>query len=661
MSGVRLTDEQCLDRLRAYKKFGSLKAASEATGLGRQAIRQGVDEARRRKLDAEDDGLELPDFPADDLPIDRILDMMEERSQLRMQSYEAHTWFPVKVKDTKAIGILWFGDPHLDDNGCDIRLIRRYADLCRATDGLYGANIGDSSNNWSGRLAALYAKQDTSKKTAKRLVEWFMLDSGIKLRLLGNHDCVTPDHEVLTKRGWVKLPDVRSDDNVLGHNERTGHAEWQSINEIVQFPYKGKLAHYSTNTVSIVCTSNHRFLSKVKGGNFKYRHQFELPDDVSIITASHDGAEGCGLSEDKIRLAALVLTDGGISKHGYVSIYQSKPEVCDVLEGLLSRLNLSYSKNSRVPRCTHINGVELKSKKTAHHYILTASASKAAWYVSKTIVSWMYKMNDAEMSTFMRAICLGDGSIKKNGDTDKVGWAVNGAKKELEALQALLVCKGWSASMYTDPRGGARLNVFRKSVRRLVGPPKYVDYDGDVWCLRVPLSNFMVRHDGRAHFTGNSWGDGADILALMAAKHKTQRIVCHDWEARFILQFKNGCEIRVNAAHDFPGNSMWNPLHGTVKAAKFGDKIDLLVCGHRHNWAVASWEMAAQGNIPVMIRVKGFKTYDNYAQRLGHYEQREGSAILTVIDPNATTKAGRVQAFADVEAGVEFLKWLRSR
>lgn len=347
MVGTKISDEQCLERFRAYRRFGSIKAAAEATGMNRQAIKLGVDEAKARGLDHEDAML-FPEFPVDDIPIEKVLDLMEERSQLRMQSYEAHTWFPVKIKDTRPMGILWFGDPHLDDNGCDIKLIRRYAELCATTDGLYGANIGDSSNNWSGRLAALYAKQDTSQKTARRLVEWFMLHSGIRwaLWLVGNHD---------------------------------------------------------------------------------------------------------------------------------------------------------------------------------------------------------------------------------------------------------------------------------------------------------------------------AWGDGADILALMAAKHRTQKIVCHDWEARFVLQFKNGCEIRINAAHDFPGNSMWNPLHGAVKTAKQGDRIDLLVCGHLHNWAISQWEMAAQGNIPVMIRVKGFKTYDQYAQRLGHYEQKEGAAILTVIDPTAPTKAGRVTAFADVETGVEFLRWLRSR
>lgn len=349
-TGSRLTDEQCLEGLRAYTTFGgSLKAASEATGLSRQLLRNRVEQAKKRGLDkGAENELVFPTFPSDDIPVEKLIDHMVERSRLRKQSYEAHTWFPVKVKENKPIGILWFGDPHLDDNGCDWELIKRHAKLCKETPGLYGANIGDSSNNWGSRLAHLYANQDTSVKTARRFVEWFMLESGIKwlVFLLGNHDV---------------------------------------------------------------------------------------------------------------------------------------------------------------------------------------------------------------------------------------------------------------------------------------------------------------------------WGDGAEIMAQMALKHKSQKVPLHDWEARFVLQFPNGEGVRINAAHDFSGSSMWNPLHGAVKTAKSGDHIDLAVCGHLHNWAISQWEMAAQGNIPVMIRVKGYKTYDKYAQRLGHYEQKEGSAILTVLDPNAKTRAGRVVPFADVEAGAEFLKWLRSR
>jgi hypothetical protein len=175
MAGTTLSDEQCLERLHAYKTFGSLKAASEATGMSRHAIRHAVEACRARGLDAAKSNLEFPDFPADDVPIDKLLDMAEERSRLRKASYDAHAWFPVKVKDDRPIGILWFGDPHLDDGGCDWGLLRRHAHLCKTTPGLYGANIGDTTNNWAGRLAALYAKQDASVKTASRYASWFLL------------------------------------------------------------------------------------------------------------------------------------------------------------------------------------------------------------------------------------------------------------------------------------------------------------------------------------------------------------------------------------------------------------------------------------------------------------------------------------------------------
>ena len=138
-----------------------------------------------------DFNIEMPDFPEDDdIPVREIIDQQKKRFKKRSESFAAHTWFPIKVKEDKAIAIMWFGDPHVDDNGCNWEKLDADVDLCRTTPGLYGANIGDTTNNWAGRLVRLYAQQDTSVNTARRLAEWFMLDSGVKwlVYILGNHD-----------------------------------------------------------------------------------------------------------------------------------------------------------------------------------------------------------------------------------------------------------------------------------------------------------------------------------------------------------------------------------------------------------------------------------------------------------------------------------------
>ena len=321
----------------------SLRGAAASLGISRDSLRNSI-----KYYELEKPDIELPDFPSSDLPIDRIIDSMKERTTLRRASYEAHTWFPVTVNDKKPIGIMWFGDPHIDDDGCDWTMLSKHIELCKQP-GVYGVNIGDTTNNWAGRLVKKYADQETSAKTASRLAEWLMLDAGIRwlVFLLGNHD---------------------------------------------------------------------------------------------------------------------------------------------------------------------------------------------------------------------------------------------------------------------------------------------------------------------------AWGDGSAILAQMAKRHGTQKLVLHDWEARFSLNFINSsCAINIWAAHDFPGDSMWNPLHGPVKAARFGPDVHLLVCGHKHNWGISQWELADKGTSPVMIRTRGYKFNDDYARRIGRTEQGSGSSIFTIINPQCSFEGGRILPFVDVEAGVDYLQFLRGR
>ena len=307
-----------------------------------------VNWVNNKKIAVEDTEFELPKFPDEDAPIEDIIGLMSKRFETRKASHDAHTWFPVKVKDDTPIGLLWFGDPHLDDNGCNWPALQQHVDICKNTPGLYGVNIGDTTNCWGGRLIRKYADQDTSVKTARRLAEWFLLNSGVN------------------------------------------------------------------------------------------------------------------------------------------------------------------------------------------------------WLV------WLYGNHE-------------------------------------------------------------------------------------------------------------HMGDGSHVLGEMAKRFGTRKIVMHDWEARFILQFPGGVECKIFAAHDHPGNSMWNPLHGNVKAARFGAGVDLVVNGHKHNWGISQWELADQGTAPLMIRTRGYKHMDDFARRIGHADQEEGQSILTVFNPKASIRAGRVQAFVDVASGADYLTWLRKK
>jgi hypothetical protein len=322
---------------------GNKAEAARALGLPRTTLHDRL-KSLVTETDTEEESFSVPDFPTGDMPTDKLIAHMSERFKRRHESHRARKWFPVKINSNAPIGICWFGDPHVDDNGCNWPLLERDIAIVSRTDGMFGANIGDSANNWIGRLMRLYADQDTSKDTARQLVRWLLIESGVDwlLWLFGNHD---------------------------------------------------------------------------------------------------------------------------------------------------------------------------------------------AWH---------------DEGAFMREV------------------------------------------------GGHQINM-------------------------------------------------------------------HDWQAQFRLVFPNKREAKIWAAHDFPGNSMWNSLHGPLKAAKMKSDANLYICGHKHNWSIQQEESADRGFVYWLARARGYKYIDHYGEILGHQPQQEGAAVLSIFDPDSPTMSGFVQCFADLEQGADFLTWKRKR
>jgi hypothetical protein len=134
-------------------------------------------------------------------------------------------------------------------------------------------------------------------------------------------------------------------------------------------------------------------------------------------------------------------------------------------------------------------------------------------------------------------------------------------------------------------------------------------------------------------------------------------IAFEEWGAQFVLACPNGSEFRIWASHDFPGNSMWNTLHGAQKAAHMKEEADVYVCGHKHNWALHKEESGSRGFCYSLVRARGYKFIDSHAEKLGHFPQQYGASVLTVFDP----ASGRHYDFEHPEDGITFLQALRKR
>jgi len=133
-------------------------------------------------------------FTVDALPDDgepdaeTLIAQLTDRHAKRATHAEATKLQTVRVNVDGPIAIAFFGDPHIDDPGCAWGDLSRDVAICRDTPGFMAVNIGDSTNNWVGRLMGLYANQEVTSRQALTLIEWLLSELPWLVTVGGNHD-----------------------------------------------------------------------------------------------------------------------------------------------------------------------------------------------------------------------------------------------------------------------------------------------------------------------------------------------------------------------------------------------------------------------------------------------------------------------------------------
>ena len=209
----KLSEEELRQVIEAVERAsGNIAEAADNLGINRSTFYGRYSQAKATlnadNFNVNDNEVELPVFPDEDIPVVEILDSMERRFNRRAKAKEAKKWFTVKLKTTEPIGLCFIGDPHIDSNGCNIPLLRRDVELM-SYDGMYCVNLGDTTDgDWPGRLMRLHAESDQSITTARRLADWFLNDTGLRWLaiLIGNHDAWGGGAEILKSMNLQKIP-----------------------------------------------------------------------------------------------------------------------------------------------------------------------------------------------------------------------------------------------------------------------------------------------------------------------------------------------------------------------------------------------------------------------------------------------------------------------
>jgi hypothetical protein len=238
-------------------------------------------------------------------------------------------------------------------------------------------------------------------------------------------------------------------------------------------------------------------------------------------------------------------------------------------------------------------------------------------------------------------IALGDPHLDNQG-TDLVAW------------------ERWNEPLRTNPRlrGVCLGDLLDNWVGRLesLWAHNPMTKDQAVQILEHYLQEYGGCWDWCVGGNHDKWPDAARAIAMLL-----EQVGCEYKADEMKIEYHtpSGHVVAVTARHNWPGKSMYNPAHGTNRAAMMRGYVeDLLLGGDLHVSGANQVKSPANGVFTHGVQLASFKIVDDYAKTMGFADKHISPAAVIVIDPQLPRTAhNRVRVFWDLEDGLAVLNW----
>ncbi|MBK9617106.1 MAG: metallophosphoesterase [Uliginosibacterium sp.] len=213
---------------------------------------------------------------------------------------------------------------------------------------------------------------------------------------LGNHECLKPGVEVLTRRGFVKITEVTNND-LIAQRGSDGKTVWGHLEGFVEKEYDGPMYNWSGQSLELSCTENHRVLRKTSGGNDVYSLAKDVPHHFEVYSATSNCSSGVSYSDAQISLGAWFCTDSHFSKYNQVVLYQRESNAHKI-EQLLNTLGIKFKKSVRDRDIQEICGKVLKKRceKSVEFFLDKSVAHSLSVFSNTRLPEWAWNLSEGQ-------------------------------------------------------------------------------------------------------------------------------------------------------------------------------------------------------------------------------------------------------------------------
>lgn len=368
-------------------------------------------------------------------------------------------------------------------------------------------------------------------------------------------DCYDEQTEVLTDEGWKLFKNLSGSEDVLTLNMGDGRhykLEYQKPTHYIRDWYCGQMLSIETSACSLLVTPNHKLLIQVnsqrdsgptvywkncKGAVQSFRQgkrNRRLVEAKSIDWSKNQlmtwpssglfqGRNGHKRPKFKFGEVNIKVSDfasflGIYLSEGWTNgkrIVIGQKKYTSEMEGVLVSCGLRFSKSLNAS--TGMTAFEVSNRPLAQ-YLLQFGKS-----LDKHVPNWLKNSGWLVIRSFLHWYAMGDGSFLKTAKSTRGKKTPRTSRKFFtisnqmaDDLQELLAKCGKQSSKRIAETGVRKNDLYvvsERSVNRknsiAKNSTRWIDYNGEIFCVTVPNHIILVRRNGKITWSGNSSYFGA--------------------------------------------------------------------------------------------------------------------------------------------------------
>jgi dCTP deaminase len=571
--------------------------------------------------------VEYPDRYITELSFEELHQEMTRRAELR-QKVEAREFnTTIEIKTDKPIAIGWFADTHAGNSEVDYERLKWEVDEIKDNPYmkvLLGGDIADSFCFNPAQFGDI-ANLDEQYLYLRRMLDYMGYDNVLGA-VVGNHECLDEETEACTKDGWKRYTDLSEEDYLLTV-DKDMVSSWQKPSKIIVQEFDGELNSFQSKNIDMLVTDDHKValvsrkskeIQRIKAKEVAETKPFDYKE---FIMAGENQNKEYKIEDCWIELIAWIITDGWLTRTS-CGISQ-RVQKAHLPRAILDKCKASYKEKERRRDVTSIMGKVLKSVSPSIEFNIHSETRKKIEKLlpdgKYQLPGWLWKLSRRQFDLFLNSLIDADGSRK----TKTARCFYQKSKELIDDLQTLCAMNGRRTTIYQYYGDQYRLNICdRPTIRAVNTEVSKKPYKGIVWDVTVPNHVFLVRRNGKAYFTGNSWArrTGLDMYTDIR-----KNIPVFDGVGTIDLILKDvdtGESVDYTGAimHKSKGNSYFNPNHGGKRFSMENEGYDFVMTAHTHQGAEQSQiKPTSKGSRKIVfLSGKTFKSGDDFLDKQGH-------------------------------------------